>query len=383
MAGAISRLWRMGDPSPTIEHSPGGGHDAPLVQARRAGENPRHFALALLLAAALMLGGAFCFNVLVDPYGTVGTGLVRSGLPRDPAVKVHLLKQLKTPPKLIILGSSRSMKVQPSYFSQTTGLPGFNAGARGATPIDAWAMSNFIHNRFPGTRMDYFWMLDVEGFQDDQVRSNLWDAPELAQYVPSSVRKNQQLKGLRDLFSWQATKDSFQLLRAWAGNGSTLTKRQRQRKVDEFAPDGYRNYDWNDALQANGSSLEKRIRVKMRGYARQYRGYNHLARRQCTYFEKTLAAMNSWGTEPVIAISPINPRLLAALRPLGADDRHRDLVRYLESLHARYRFTVLDMFSISSFGGTSDAFYDGVHMTLPNMHRMIDQALADAPDAFQ
>jgi hypothetical protein len=274
--------------------------------------------------------------------------------------------------------------VQPSYLQKKTGLPSFNAGVRGGTPIDAWAMANAVHDRFPGTKVDYFWMLDVEAFQDGKVRSNLWDAPALARYVPSSLRQNQQLTGLTDLFSWQATKDSFNLLRARFGLGATtLTKRERRHAHDEFAADGYRNYDWSDARRANGVSLRQRIQQKIRGYTLQYDGYHHLSKRQCSYFEKTLAAMNSWGTEPLIIISPINPQLQATLAPLGAAARHRELVSYLNSLHSRYRFTVLDMLSIRSFGGSANAFYDGVHMELPNMHRMIDRAVAEAPDALQ
>jgi hypothetical protein len=62
----------------------------------------------------------------------------------------------------------------------------------------------------------------------------------------------------------------------------------------------------------------------------------------------------------------------AVLGPLGWNVRHRQVLAYLDALSKRYRFTVLDMTSLSSFGGSPRLFYDGFHLTIPNMHRLLD-----------
>jgi hypothetical protein len=90
------------------------------------------------------------------------------------------------------------------------------------------------------------------------------------------------------------------------------------------------------------------------------------------YVERTLAKMDAWGYPPVLVLSPIHPALRKALGALGWDERHRQVVEYIESLHKRYAFTFVDMTSLSSFGGSPNEFFDGMHMTLPNVHRFLD-----------
>jgi hypothetical protein len=52
------------------------------------------------------------------------------------------------------------------------------------------------------------------------------------------------------------------------------------------------------------------------------------------YFEKTVAFMNEEGRTPVIALTPINPKLRKILGPLGWTKRHEEAVAYLESLQS-------------------------------------------------
>ncbi len=364
--------------SGTIENAAAGAHDAPLIDVQRPGDSLRIFVFSLLAGAAALLAAVFAFNVIVDPYGTVGTGLLPVGVPEDPIIKVGLMNHLTTPPQVIVLGSSRSMKIQPAYIQQKTGLPGFNAGVRSGTPIDAWAMVNYAHDRFPTVRKHYLWMLDVEAFADGTVKSNLFQSDALSRYFPSSLRNSSRLDDLTNLLSWQATKDSVKVVRAWVEHGTALTRKQlkKQRKTGEFAPDGYRRYDFNDAALAKGRKLSDRLRGTTQEYRTIFSRYHKLAPLQKQYFEKTLAAMNSWGEQPTIVIPPEQPQMLAVLEPLGWSARHRDLLNYLGSLHDRYRFRVVDMSQVSSFGGSPAGFFDGVHMELPNYHRLIDTVLA-------
>jgi hypothetical protein len=101
-----------------------------------------------------------------------------------------------------------------------------------------------------------------------------------------------------------------------------------------------------------------------------------------SYFERTLAKMDAWGYPPVLVLSPIHPTLRKALGPLGWDERHRQVVAYIESLRRREEFTFFDMTSLSSFGGSPNLFYDGMHMTLPNVHRFLDVLLRKAGRAL-
>ena len=67
------------------------------------------------------------------------------------------------------------------------------------------------------------------------------------------------------------------------------------------------------------------------------------------YFEKTLAFMNEQGKTPVIVLTPVNPKLRKILGPLGWDDRHEEVVAYVESLQGEYDFVFIDMTDPSLF----------------------------------
>ena len=82
--------------------------------------------------------------------------------------------------------------------------------------------------------------------------------------------------------------------------------------------------------------------------------------------------MDAWGRPPVIVLTPIHPAMRAFLGPLGWNERYRQVLAYLHELSTRYRFSLVDMTSISSFRGSPRLFYDGFHLTVPNMHRLLD-----------
>jgi hypothetical protein len=78
-------------------------------------------------------------------------------------------------------------------------------------------------------------------------------------------------------------------------------------------------------------------------------------------------------------LTPAHPAFLAALGPAGWTRRHAELLAYLHGLAARSRLHVLDASRIAAFGGRPAAFYDGVHMTTPNVQRLLDWVLSQQP----
>ncbi len=108
-----------------------------------------------------------------------------------------------------------------------------------------------------------------------------------------------------------------------------------------------------------------------------------LDRRSITYFEKTLDLLDRLGRRPVIVFMPLHPDLLAAVRRLGWEERHREVLAYLEDMRRTYEFTVLDLSDLESVGGDPDAFYDGFHMRRSNARRVLDAVVRRAPEAFE
>ncbi len=337
----------------------------------------RRFVIWLLLGLAGLLVAVLAVNVVVDPYGTLGVGLFPTVTPQDSSTKVQLLEALKQPPQLVVLGSSRAMRIEPSYIAQKTGLRSFNAAVRSGTPLDAWAFANFIHDRFPGTAPHYLWMLDVNAFQYQApaIHDNLFHTPQLSRYFPSADRGSLSLSDLWTMLSWQTARDSLRSVRADITGLPPLVKTDR-RAPGEFTPDGGRTVgDFGDPNVKAGAGLGVRIKASAKEALAEYGGRAFSAEPR-RYFERTLAAMNAWGVQPVLVLTPIHPVLHKLIGPLGWDDRHRQLLEYLTRLSSRFRFTVIDMTSIATFGGSPAGFYDGTHMKVPNLRLMLDAVVA-------
>ena len=168
------------------------------------------------MGAAGLLAAVLAFNAVVDPYGTLGTGLFPTVTPQDSSTKVQLLEALKQPPQVVVLGSSRAMRIEPSYIAQKTGLRSFNAAVRSGTPLDAWAFANFIHDHFQGASPRYLWMLDVNAFQyqSPAIHDNLFHTPQLSRYFPTADQNSLSLSDLWTMLSWQTTRDSLRSVRA-------------------------------------------------------------------------------------------------------------------------------------------------------------------------
>jgi hypothetical protein len=366
--------------SAATQTDPGLRHDDERIVGSWSGPSARRFVVWLLLGMVALLAAALALNAVVDPYGTLGVGLFPTVTPQDSSTKVQLLEALKQPPQLVVLGSSRAMRIEPSYIAHKTGLRSFNAAVRSGTPLDAWAFANFIHDHFQGAQPHYLWMLDVNafGYQSPAIHDNLFHTPQLSRYFPSADRGSLGISDLWTMLSWQTTKDSLRSVRADIRGVPPVVKTD-SRAPGEFTPDGGRNSgNFSQPNVASGAGLSARIKASAAEVEAEYKHPAFTAEPQ-RYFERTLAAMNRWGTHPVIVLTPIHPTLHTLVGPLGWDRRHQQVLDYLAKLSHRYTFTVIDMTSIESFGGSPQGFFDGTHMRVQNLRRMLDAVIARDP----
>jgi hypothetical protein len=142
--------------------------------------------------------------------------------------------------------------------------------------------------------------------------------------------------------------------------------------VTEYSRDGYRSFDFHDVAVRRGMSLARSIAITLAQYRTIYQGDTRLSPSAERRFEQTVSKMNSWNIRPIIVLTPVHPAFARAIGPLGWTQRHRQLVVYLRSLQARLSFDLLDASNIKTFGGTPYDFYDGVHMKVTNVNRLLD-----------
>jgi hypothetical protein len=324
-----------------------------------------------------LLATVGAFSAVIDPYGFVGSAVFPTAILSDRATKACLAERLTAPPQLVVYGSSRAMKIDPAYLSHLTGETSFNAAVSSATPADAWAFANFLHDRFPGTRTRVLWLLDVESFRARPLDPGLFETPALARYFSASARVRATLASFWSLLSWKTAQDAFRVATSSSASAATRVPcTYRTNGVTEYTPSGLRQWDFHDVAQARGASLSSGIGQSISQYRRIYaRGYAGLTQPARHWFERTLAAMHAWGARPVIVLTPVQPKLLRVIGPLGWQRRHDDVLRYLRRLARRIPFALLDASRIGSFGGSRRAFYDGVHMTAPNARRLVTWAV--------
>jgi hypothetical protein len=270
------------------------------------------------------------------------------------------------------------MKVEPSYLQKKTGLPTFNAGVSSGMPWDAFVFTSLLAERFPDTRQRYLWFLDLESFRTTSVDSGLLNDPRLSKYLRGRSLRD-ILAGYQPLLSWQTAALSVRLIRSHAGQ----TGKKAVAKVT-FDPDGFRAYDTHDAAVAKGASLKERLPGTIKTYKRMYsRDFTGLDADAQEYMVRTLAAMNERGATPLIVIPPEHADLIAALRPNGWQARHDEVLAYLRGLQSTYRFTLLDMSHDRDFGGDPSGYYDGLHLLVPNVRKLVDASLARSDKALE
>jgi hypothetical protein len=315
--------------------------------------------------------------VIADPYGSVGTHLFPTVTTSDRTVKADKIEQLAQPPDLVVLGSSRSMRYQPSYLEKKTGLKTFNAGVNGiGGTADAWAMTQFIHEVWPESHPAYLWLVDVESFVPFEVGARTANEPRLAQYVgQASVGKGTRelVRALWEnrttLFSLATAKDSMRLLLF-----REKAKSQQNKYRKQILDDGVlKQRVWSE------KEWGRRYPNSVERYSKLYKNvYKEMDPTSKEYFEKTLKFMNDQGATPLVVLTPINPKLRKILAPLGWEKRHEQVAAYIESQQDQYDFIFIDMTDPTVFGFDPKEWYDGMHMTTVNTRLAIDHILEQA-----
>lgn len=332
-------------------------HDTHGVFLRRAAS-----LIAALLTLTLLTAGLFAWQ---------RPSAARNGRPDKPlsrakkyvvenelTLKADLAEKLPYPPKVIILGGSRSLRFEPAYIEKETGLTGFNAGVRNARPEEAWGLVHYLHGLWPDTRPRYLWLVHPKLLSSwKRVEPPLVLDDRFSRYFPQSF------------LDQQAT-----LLPKSAGAPETSTV-----PPPRWAPDGHILWSHSDTL---------RLATGIRGTINQWFKNNRpgapvIEAAPRLWFTRTLSYMNNeLETTPVLVLMPVQPDVLARIGPGGFWAAHRRFTDYLRSLGGAYRFKLIDLTHIESFGGDPQDFYDGYHPKAGNTRRIVDEILRRDPHAF-
>jgi hypothetical protein len=291
--------------------------------------------------------GALALTVAAFVYSVSAAAQAASS---DRAIKACLIARMAPAPRLVVYGSSRAAKLEPSYLGSLLGETAFNASVSSGTAEATWAFAHLEHDQAGSGPARALWLLDIESLRPHPFDASLLQVPTLARAF---------------MVSGSAVRPAPETIHGLASRRCSFTTSLSTR----YASDGFRAADFHDAAAARGLTLGQGLRSGITQYRQIYqRGYPRISAEQIAWVARTIRAFNSWGIRPVIVLTPAHPTFLRALGPLGWDRRHAEVLRTLRNLPAH--FTLLDASRISTFGGRPGDFYDGVHMRVENTRRL-------------
>lgn len=329
--------------------------------------------LGLTLLGMLAVG---TFNWVVDPTGVTGR-VTRWRIGENAEVrstKLDLYEDLLeagTPPDVVLLGSSRTMKFDPSVVEQLTGASAFNASVSGGVPRDAWLFVRLLEERQGDDFPHLVWGLDVDAFRDKQLRDGLSTDPRMARFIPRTERVATAVASAGTLTDLQTLKASVRALRAGGRTDRRTTQPGRT-----FSSRGFQLWSlpFPKGTQARDAAVRRQI-AQYAGFIFERDAYEGVEEEPLAEFEDAVRIANRHGDVPTIFITPYQPLAERLLDRYDLPAREREVLRTLRRLQdeGELRFEVVDLTDLAAFDGDPTQFYDGVHMTPRNTRRVLER----------
>jgi hypothetical protein len=272
--------------------------------------------------------------------------------PTDRGAKLNLIEHLKQGPQILILGDSRGRQAQPSFLQRLTGYSAFNAAVTGGTAADAWVFTRYTEDLFPHQKRRYIWFVSA-GLAGNLVN----------QFVETDPRSQQYLAEVTRYLSTQKLDVPVPMDTRYHADGSIA--------------------DWNPTYSPGRAA---QLRAKAARMIAQIRAQPPVATApdpsQFQLFEHLLAYMNGLGARPVIVFNPIYPTVLAELKKYG-NPLATSSLEYLNGLHGRYDFVVVNGEDSRKWGGTDYGWTNPTHIDGANMRRLLRYVVARSDGALK
>ncbi|WP_102124894.1 SGNH/GDSL hydrolase family protein [Deinococcus planocerae] len=318
--------------------------------------------LGWILVFAAVLGAVLWY---VDPRGQFGVGRFPTVTLDARRQKMTLFRafQAQAPVQGLILGSSRTMKLDPEVFSEKTGLRFFNFTVDAAKAEDYLAIYRWAKARGAPIRRVMLG-LDVEALHNDNVYfTNFRHNAELRRMLAQG-QGNAALLGVsadvsrvKDMFTVDYLRDTARVVAARARSEARVPFMQ-------FTANGYLHYPGREQQRAAGTfDLTREVSACLPGYLSIYGGMRSLSPQRWGYLEALVREVQQDGGQVEIWISPLHP---ATTQLLASQTRYTRLLAEtraaLQDLGRRTGVTVRDYASPERFGSNAQDWYDCAHI---------------------
>lgn len=256
-------------------------------------------------------------------------------------------------PDVLILGSSRSVMLDPRQIRRVTGRTAYNAGISSGAARELLAVTSFADLRSGGELPKLLVMLDLEAFDNRMPTTRVVDyqrrveAAHAACVLPATCRR-----------SWlvSARRLVLDAIRRQRTSPRPYTETQRA--------DGRQINGMLERLDAQGKDLSALRRERIGIRVRSYRtgGFDKIYPAPRQAFEQMLQLANDRGVTPVIAITAMHPDCIRVCGPAGWTARRAEVRAMLDELDERYEFRLVDLSIPATWRGSGADFFDEIHL---------------------
>lgn len=327
-------------------------------------ERVGHLLVILLVTTAVALLVVAAIDYVINPYAYYPSRLLPPLVWQSRRLKAEMLEQRGRRPEVLILGSSRTMKVAPAQVQRLTGLDTFNACVDSARAEDWNVMYRYTTEGLKAPIREVIIGADIEAFHDHvEADARLLGTHELRPFVPVKLKWRWYLHAAQEALSWEQLTDSFRSVEYhFVGYPSPKYR---------FDADGVLHYvEWEQQIAAGTFKWDPSLEE----YDGRLLGMTGLASWRCRYFEELVGLAQQRGARVRVFITPVQKVLLDHLRRTRDYDRLRgETLAYLTEQAVRFpNLRVVDFTEVSSFGGQEDGFLDGAHTTDENSALMTE-----------
>ncbi|MCW2974260.1 MAG: hypothetical protein JWN72_2533 [Thermoleophilia bacterium] len=277
------------------------------------------------------------------------------------------------PPDTLILGTSRSVMLDPAEIARRTKATAYNAGISNGAAREFLTMTGFADLRSPGHLPQLVLLLDVESFD--------------GRATTQRVRDYQQ----RIVVTRAACADPADCSVAWMRSARSIAADARARQNggrpyrETQLPNGKQINGVLDKLERQGADLgalqDRRIAERVRSYTQATategaNPYDHLYPIPKEHFRRFLQLANARGQEPIIVLTGMLPKCIRICGPAGWNARRAEVRAYLAALGTRYDFTFADLSFPSTWRGSSADFFDEIHLRPSGASKVVTKLIA-------
>jgi hypothetical protein len=270
----------------------------------------------------------------------------------------------------IILGSSRSMALNPARLSSLTGKRFFNFGVYSGAPEDFVAIYRTL--RLRGHRVDEIVVaLDLVALRpaelDDELKANPTLLAGLSGATPSFIDFGRHwITQYKETLSIPYAKDVSKSVQVFL----------ERRKVNQvFSPDGGIAYArWEEEMRAGTFDPGPAYKRCEDGQTRTFRNFSELSAKRVSWLRDFVQDARAGGTSVRVSVTPYHPRTLDVIaRDPRASINFRKAAGAAETLLKDLRVPFANFTNVAAFDGQPDNWHDCTHFDSRDADRIVDR----------